>query len=307
VTLDPFMSATAQLAHYVIAPKLTLETPGMSQPGETGKYYGTGMGIPCAYAQVAPRVVEPPENSDLIEEWQFFHGIARRLSLDLTIGVYYGFGPFCESPPLSFSLDQDELITTEELHEKMCQTARIPFAEVAAHPHGHIWPVDDKVQAKEPAHRGKLLIGDKTMMTELGSFLQLDTSADNEFPFRLVSRRTNTLMNSSGHNIAKLKGEKAYNPAWLHSQDLRALNIQSGDTVRIRSRHNEILAIAESDDTMRPGVISMSHAFGGLPEQEHLYREIGSNTGKLLSVDVDYDPYSGMPRIGNLPVSVSIP
>ena len=212
-----------------------------------------------------------------------------------------------EAPPLKFELACATQITTEELHEKMCRTARIPYEEVKAHPHGHIWPVDEKVQAQEPNHPGKLLVGDKTMMAELGSLLAADADVDNEFPYRLVSRRTNRLMNSSGHNIPKLKGDRAYNPAWMHSEDLAALQIQSGDTVRIRSRHNEILAVAETDDTMRPGVISMSHAFGGLPEQEYRYREIGSNTGKLLSVDVDYDPYSGMPRIGNLPVAISIP
>jgi anaerobic selenocysteine-containing dehydrogenase len=304
VTIDPFMSATAQLAHYVIAPKLTLETPGMSQPGETGKYYGTGMGIPCAYAQVTPAIVEPPAGSDLIEEWQLFHGIAKCLSLDLDIGVYYGFGPFMEAPPHDFVLDQKAQITTEELHKKLCQPARIPFEEIQAHPHGKIWPVDEQVQAKEPEHRGKLLLADKTMMEELIHFLKLDTSIDAEFPFRLISRRTNKLMNSSGHNIPKLKGDKAYNPAWMHADDLKTFDIKSGDSVVIRSRHNEIQAVAETDNTMRPGVISMNHAFGGLPEQEDQYRKIGSNTGKLLSVEVDYDPHSGMPRMGNLPVAI---
>jgi anaerobic selenocysteine-containing dehydrogenase len=280
VTLDPFMSATAQLADYVIAPKLTLETAGMSQPGETGKYYGTGMGIPCAYAQLCPPLVDPPENSDLIEEWQFFHGIAKRLSLDLTIEVYYGFGPFMEAPPLKFTLGRNARFTTEELHQKMCRTARIPWEEVKAHPHGHIWPLDEKVQGKEPGHRDSLCLADRTMMAELASLLEQSPGADEEYPFRLVSRRTNKLMNSSGHNIPKLKGERGYNPAWMHSRDLQRLQIRAGDTVRIRSRHNEILAVAERDDSMRTGVISMSHAFGGLPEEEHRYREIGSNTGK---------------------------
>ena len=40
VTFDPELSATARLAHYVIAPRLTLEMPGMTQAAELLKYFG---------------------------------------------------------------------------------------------------------------------------------------------------------------------------------------------------------------------------------------------------------------------------
>ena len=305
VTIDPFMSATAQIADYVIAPKLTLETAGMSQPGETGKYYGIGMGIPCAYAQTTPAIVDTPKDSDLLEEWQLFHGIARHLKLDLNIGVYYGFGPFMEAPPLNFILKSDEQTSTEELHKKMCQGARIPFNKVTEHPHGKIWSVDEQVQRKQPGHTDKLRVNDVTMMNELNDFKNLTTTQDKEFPLRLVSRRQNNMMNSSGHNIEKLRNNKSYNPAWMHSQSMKSLKLRDGDSIIIRSRHNSIYAVAEHDDSVKPGVVSMSHAFGGLPDQEHRFREIGSNTGKLLSVEEDFDPHSGMPRMGNLPVSIS--
>ena len=36
VTLDPFMSATSRLAHYVIAPRLCLEVPGLRVPAHDG-------------------------------------------------------------------------------------------------------------------------------------------------------------------------------------------------------------------------------------------------------------------------------
>ena len=91
----------------------------------------------------------------------------------------------------------------------------------------------------------------------------------------------------------------------MHSQSMASLNLADGDSIIIRSRHNSIYAVAEHDDSVKPGVVSMSHAFGGLPDQEHRFREIGSNTGKLLSVEEDFDPHSGMPRMGNLPVSIT--
>ena len=84
VTLDVTMSLTSRLADYVIATKMTLETPGMTQRAETLKYYTTRHRLLAAYAQYSPRIVDPPPGSDLIEEWQFFHGLAKRLDLDLS-------------------------------------------------------------------------------------------------------------------------------------------------------------------------------------------------------------------------------
>ena len=50
VTLDTEMSLTSRLADYVIAPKMQMETPAMTQGSELIKYYTSGTGIPAAYA-----------------------------------------------------------------------------------------------------------------------------------------------------------------------------------------------------------------------------------------------------------------
>ena len=59
--------------------------------------------------------------------------------------------------------------------------------------------------------------------------------------------------------------------------------------------------------TIRRGVVSMPHGFGDLPTQENdlKIRELGSNTGRLSSVDRDFDPYTGIPRMSAIPVQVS--
>ena len=50
----------------------------------------------------------------------------------------------------------------------------------------------------------------------------------------------------------------------------------------------------------------MPHAFGDAPTRENdaRVREIGSNTGRLTSVERDYDPYSGIPLMSSIPVRV---
>jgi len=138
VTLDTEMSLTSRLADYVIAPMMQMETPAMTQGSELIKYYASGTGIPAAYAQYAPRLVAPPAGSDLVEEWQFFLGLAKRMNLTLYFVNFFGGGGgrYMESPPIVLTMDADTNLTTEELFAEMCANSRIPLAEVRRHPHG---------------------------------------------------------------------------------------------------------------------------------------------------------------------------
>ena len=84
-----------------------------------------------------------------------------------------------------------------------------------------------------------------------------------------------------------------------------ALALVDGDSVTIRCATDQIPALVESDDTLRRGLVAMAHAFGGLIDEDHRYRELGSNTGRLVCTETDYDPITGMPRMGNIPVAIS--
>jgi hypothetical protein len=74
--------------------------------------------------------------------------------------------------------------------------------------------------------------------------------------------------------------------------------------VELRSARAAIRAIVEGDGDVRPGVVSMAHSFGDVPELDDLFREIGSNTGRLIDVTDHYERYSGQPRMSNVPVTV---
>ena len=78
------MSSTAKLADYVVAPKLSLEQPGMTILHE-GLWISNGAsaGYPEPFAQYHPAIVPPPAGSDLLEEWEFFYGLAQRMGLSL--------------------------------------------------------------------------------------------------------------------------------------------------------------------------------------------------------------------------------
>jgi anaerobic selenocysteine-containing dehydrogenase len=310
VSLDIEMSATAQLAHYVIAPRLTLETPGMTQPAEMLKYFGIGLGYEPPYAQYAPKLVDPPQGSDVIEEWQFFYGLAQRMGLALQLVTFFGWGRHVESPPGVVDLDMQARLTTDDIYELITRGSRIPLDEVKKHPHGHVFDeVSASVGEREADCDVRLDVGNADMLRSLNEVAAEGFEAppvDADHPYRLVSRRANNFVNSSGRSIRKLTGDKPYNPAFLHPDDLAALKVRSGDRVRIRSRHDEIVAIAEADEALRPGVVSITHCFGGSPAQDdgERVREIGSNTARLLRLDDAYDPITGIPRMAALPVAV---
>lgn len=309
VTLDTEMSLTSRLADYVIAPRMQMETPAMTQGSELIKYYAAGTGIPAAYAQYAPRVVDPPAGSDLIEEWQFFLGLAKRMGLEMWFVNFFGGGGgrFMESAPVVLNLNGDTELTTEELFEQMCSTSRVPLDEVRRHPHGKIFDVDAVVQDRDPDCVAKLDVGNPYLLDELTDVLAEDfRSARNDpaFPLRLIPRRHNNFMNSSGTNLPKLNRGKPYNPVYMHPDAIVGLGLKTGAAVMVTSPHDSIPGVLEADGTLRPDVIAMHHAFGGLLSEDGEFRKRGSNVGRLIATEVDYDRITGLPRQGNIPVNV---
>jgi len=127
--------------------------------------------------------------------------------------------------------------------------------------------------------------------------------SDERYPLRLVCRRIVGALNSSGRDLPNMAGQRS-NPAFLHPADLEALGLQPGDDVEIISDAGSLDAIVAADPQLRPGLVSMTHAFGDVPGGETNIRQVGSNTSRLTCVEVDYDRFTGMPRMSNVPVAV---
>jgi hypothetical protein len=62
--------------------------------------------------------------------------------------------------------------------------------------------------------------------------------------------------------------------------------------------------VVEPAPDVRRGVISMAHAWGGSPGEDHRVRSIGSNTGRLSSTAGRLDPRSGQPLMSAIPVNL---
>ena len=86
VQVDVTMSPTAELAHYVVASKMSLEVPSFTRIQDKVALFAAGyLGYAEPWAQYTEATVEPPPGSDLLEEWEFLYGIAQRLDVQLQI------------------------------------------------------------------------------------------------------------------------------------------------------------------------------------------------------------------------------
>src|SRR5262245_42286343 len=115
VVLDVKMTATARLAHYVLGCKLSLEKPGTSRTAE-GQ-----LDIP--FAQYTPAIVQP--DFDVIEEWEFFFGLAQRMRTPLVYDDGRRFVP-------------DHLPSPDEYLDFTHAGSRVALDEVRRYPGGHI-------------------------------------------------------------------------------------------------------------------------------------------------------------------------
>ena len=105
-------------------------------------------------------------------------------------------------------------------------------------------------------------------------------------------------------NLPLTNRGRAYNPAFMHPDDMRGLGIDEGGTVVLRSRTDHVFAIAHADDNLRPGLVSISHGYGVAGVAHPGVAEVGTSVTKLLTVDEGFEPRSGQPLMTNVPIAV---
>jgi anaerobic selenocysteine-containing dehydrogenase len=311
VQFDIRMTPTAQLADYVIAPKVSVEVPTSSWAYEKIEAYGSIYAMAEPFGMYAPRLLDPPAGSDLIEEWEFFYGMARRMGLPLHCAQARSNSATQREDRPGVDIDMANKPDSDELLDLLTRGSRIPIAEVKRFPHGALFPEPIEAAPKDPSCTARFNVGNGEMMAELGDVADeppLSRRGGGRFPLLLICRRSPHLNNSGGLDIPSLlrKGG-TFNPAFLNPEDMAAMGLADDMEVTIRSEHGAIPAVVREDKSLRRGVVSMSHSFGRLPGTAQDIRAHGSNTSQLTSVADDYDGYSGMPRMSAVPVRIERP
>ncbi|WP_196053627.1 molybdopterin-containing oxidoreductase family protein [Paracoccus lichenicola] len=299
VTVDPWYSESAKLAHYVLPPMMGLEVEAATifMDWVSGRATGYGQGL--AHAQHTEAIVPPPEGSDLLEDWEIFYELLVRMGYRAEV---LPFG----SPPDAPKLQFDSRPTSSRLLERLTERGRIPLQRIKGNPGGHVYDEDlIVVEPGDPANSSRLDVGHAEMMRWLTEFLNAaPSSVDDAHEYRLLCRRQNHVYNSSCHNEVTHKG-RPYNPAFLNPEDMAELEIAEGDEIRISSELGVIRGLAHADRYLIRKTLSMSFAYGRATDPTAEPAIYGANPNRLIPSDQVFDPYTGQPRMTNVPVSIA--
>jgi anaerobic selenocysteine-containing dehydrogenase len=290
VCIDIKMSQTAQLAHYVLAPQISLERDDIATAPEV--FYEE------PYAHYTEALVAP--QGDVLDEWEIYWELARRLGTPiLTAGG-----------PLPMDRKPDKFTVLEHI----THGCRVPLAKVreATRDGGRVFTEAAlRVEPGDPDATGRFdLLPDgiadqlRTMRAE-----PLDSEgrpADPRWPAThlLVSRRTRQFFNSTGQDLDRLRVKGVTNYAHMHPDDLLTLAIDDDSVVEISTAHASVLGVAKASPDIKRGVISMAHAFGARGDDAGSVRDHGASTNRLVNDEVGYDAITGQCRQSAIPVRV---
>jgi hypothetical protein len=62
----------------------------------------------------------------------------------------------------------------------------------------------------------------------------------------------------------------------------------------------------KGEEAVRQGVVSIAHAWGGLPDDPSPLSEFGSTTAALIDTQSGFDRFTGMPVMSAIPVEVRV-
>jgi anaerobic selenocysteine-containing dehydrogenase len=126
---------------------------------------------------------------------------------------------------------------------------------------------------------------------------------------RLINLRTNYMHNSWYHNVEALKrAQQQDNPLHMAPADAERLGLADGDAVRVGNAHGSLAARLRIDDTLREGVVAMTHGWGNerTPGQRVASRHPGVNANVLLPVGPgSYEKLSNQAHMTGVVVQVS--
>jgi anaerobic selenocysteine-containing dehydrogenase len=286
VVIDHRMTATAELAHYVLPPRLELERSDVATVMDRR--------FAAPYVSYTPAVLAP--HGDLLSEWQVFAGIAARLGTRM--------------PLAGGDLPLDGTADDEMMLDLVYAKARLPMAEIRAKRSTVQEDLAITVVAAGPGPHARFAVAPPDVVDELAVVACERTGAEvldgfdpDRFPFRLVSRRLKHVLNSLGRELPGLARVGTTNAAYMHPDDMVSIGVRTGDLVEISSPTGSIVGVTESSDSIKRGVVSMAHSWGGSITDERV-REHGSPTNRLCTVDSGYDRLNGMAVQSAIPVHV---
>ncbi|MFT6435025.1 MAG: anaerobic selenocysteine-containing dehydrogenase [Candidatus Azotimanducaceae bacterium] len=283
VCIDPYMSATAEMADYVLAPKLTLEREDVTLLADP--WYEK------PYSHYSKAVVQT--DHDVIEEWEFYWGLAKRLDLEVTIGGNV--------------ISNTQRPTKFELLKAITAGSRADLEFLRENPGGHIFEdMRVEIQPARETATSRLKLYPVGVAEEFAA-LKASDGIFEDYSHQLISFRSKYALNSFGRNLPALKEKSGTtNHANIHSDDLVKLGIEDDTEIVIQSMYGSIPAVVKANNRIKPGVIAMHHCWGTSPGQQAPVREVGSNTNLLVNGNDALEGFTAMVQSSGIPVNISV-
>jgi anaerobic selenocysteine-containing dehydrogenase len=289
VSLDPFWNNTSAYAHYLFPGKLYYERADLNMAPLGMNYHAR------PFAAYTPPIVPTPAGSDIRDDWYFFWSVANRMGAQL---VYDGV-----------PLDMVTAPTTDDLLEIVARNGVVPLDVVKEHAGGHVFDIGQPVQAARPGATGAFDVMPDDVARELEAARASEfvpgriLSNGGVFTHLLAERRHRNIINSMHGLTPQQQKRFPYNPVWIHPDDMARHGLADGDVVDVVSDAGEVTGVLEADVTVKPGVVQMSHAWGGLPDDRD-FKHHGTSVNSLISTDRDLDDLTCMPRMSAIPVNL---
>jgi anaerobic selenocysteine-containing dehydrogenase len=187
---------------------------------------------------------------------------------------------------------------------------RVKLDEMKKYPSGNSFPFEsERVSAPRPEGTAKFDVMPADVRGELDEALRYDITPDNivskgkKFSYLVSCRRMRHMFNSVGSiGMPSIRAKTKFNPAYINPADMADLGLANGDHVEVESDVGKITAIAEADETMRQGVISIPHGFG--PPTGEMDEDGGVSIGALIVADEFYQHINAIPRMTAIPVNI---
>ncbi|MDE0511946.1 MAG: molybdopterin-dependent oxidoreductase [Gammaproteobacteria bacterium] len=290
VSLDIRETETTAISDYVIATKAPYE-----------RYDFTGLGDMHSlqpFAQYTQPIVEP--SSGLIDDWEFFWEISRRMKRQLVL-KRPAIGLPDELQPDGIKLDMVNKPSTIEIIAKLCELGgRVHFDDLKKHSSGlyddKFEPVTIKAAVQDDGCRMDVCPED--ICTEFRNYFYEKTEPD--YQYLLVCRRRIETMNSAYVNAQKTRTRFPQQPVHMHPADIKREDLTIGELVEIRSEVGNIVAQLHGDDSLKRGVISTFHMANITQSQTAAERGVNH----LVSLEEVLEPINFMPRQSSIPVNV---
>jgi len=277
VVIDGRLSETAEHADYFLPSTYGLEKTDMTLFNDI--FWG------APFHQISQPIVTAPD--DATDEHQYLFEIAKRLGLTIT---YHGAEVDTSNVP------DDMTLLGMQFPEG---STKVKVEDIAADPGGKLF---EQYQAVEviPAMEGMedrlrfMPEGVAEEFSALSDWFQNIKGSVQDSDYLLICRRNPHVYNSMCHEFSTAP---SYNPAFLHPEDLQKEGFNDGDVITVRSEHGEVQATVQADDTLRRGVLALSHGFGN--------KSGGVSVGRLLSTQESTDRYAKIPQMSAVPVNVA--